>query len=112
LSNTSASLATGVIVKDKIPGGLEYVSDNGGGAYDPVTGVWFIGDVSAGGSASLQIVAKVHDFKDASNTAEVIAHNEVDTDSTPDNDEEAEDDQSTVILTCVLKIEPISVNQN
>ncbi|MCB9297817.1 MAG: tandem-95 repeat protein [Lewinellaceae bacterium] len=112
LSNTSSATATGVVVKDQLPSGLTYVSDNSGGTYDPNTGVWFIGTVPPGSSVELQIVAMVDNFTDATNVAEVTAQNEVDSDSTPNNNILGEDDQDAVILQCVLKREPISVTQN
>lgn len=112
LSNTSSATATGVVVKDQLPSGLTYVSDNSGGTYDPNTGVWFIGTVPPGSSVELQIVATVDSFTDATNVAEVTAQNEVDEDSIPNNNILGEDDQDAVILQCVLKREPISVTQN
>lgn len=112
LSNTSSATATGVVVKDQLPSGLTYVSDNSGGTYDPNTGVWFIGTVPPGSSVELQIVATVDDFTDATNVAELTSLNEVDSDSTPNNNILGEDDQDAVILQCVLKREPISVTQN
>ncbi|MEL6266707.1 MAG: malectin domain-containing carbohydrate-binding protein, partial [Pseudomonadota bacterium] len=52
--------ASGVSVEDLLPDGFAYVSDTGGGAYDPGTGIWTIGDIAADGSASLEITATVN----------------------------------------------------
>ncbi len=52
--------ATGVSVQDLLPNGYAYVSDTGGGAYDPGTGIWTIGNVDRGGSATLEITATVN----------------------------------------------------
>jgi uncharacterized repeat protein (TIGR01451 family) len=112
ISNTSSALATGVVVKDKLPTGLTYVSDNGNGTYDAASGIWFVGNIAAGGSKSIQIVATVTNFNDATNVAEVTDQDQIDTDSTPNNGLLAEDDQSAVILQCVLKIQPITVTQD
>ena len=40
------STATGVTVKDVLPAGLTYVSDNGGGAFNSGTGVWTVGTLA------------------------------------------------------------------
>ena len=57
-------------------------------------------------------MATVVDFIDAENVAEITSHNEVDADSTPNNNELAEDDQSAVILQCELKYSQIGVIKN
>ncbi len=57
--NNGPSPATGVQVTDVLPAGLTWVSDSGAGSYVPGTGVWNVGGIPAGGSASLQIVATV-----------------------------------------------------
>lgn len=51
--------ATGVVVSDQLPAGLEYVSDDSGGAFDPGTGAWQVGTVAAGGTRALQLVTRV-----------------------------------------------------
>jgi uncharacterized repeat protein (TIGR01451 family) len=112
ISNTSTGTATGVIVKDKLPSGLTYVSDTGNGAYDASSGIWSVGQIGSGSSKTLQIVATVVDFINAENIAEVVDHNEVDTDSTPNNNDANEDDQSAVILQCTLKYSQIGVVKN
>jgi uncharacterized repeat protein (TIGR01451 family) len=43
VSNAGPDATTGVTVSDVLPAGLTYVSDNGGGAYDPGTGTWTVG---------------------------------------------------------------------
>lgn len=51
--------AVGVTVNDKLPDGLTWVSDNSNGAYNPVTGVWTIGDLAKNADAILHIIAQV-----------------------------------------------------
>lgn len=58
-SNAGPDTATGVSVNAPLPVGLSYVSDTGGGAYVPGTGVWNVGALANGASASLSIVATV-----------------------------------------------------
>jgi uncharacterized repeat protein (TIGR01451 family) len=86
--------ATGVVVTDLLPSGYTYVSDTGGGSYVPGTGVWTIGALAAGATASLDIVATVLGAGVYTNNAEVSAATETDTDSTPGDG--AGDDFDTV----------------
>jgi uncharacterized repeat protein (TIGR01451 family) len=94
--------ATGVVVTDTLPAGLSYVSDNAGGAYDATTGVWTIGDLAVGASASMDFVVTVDDVGSFTNVAEVTAANEPDSDSTPgngtDNDEDDWDDATVTAV--------------
>jgi hypothetical protein len=80
---------------------LSYVSDNSGGnyVYDPGTGtgIWTVGDLAVGDSATLNVTAKVEKGGSFLNWAEVHACDEVDKDSTPDNyPTELEDDDAEV----------------
>ncbi|WP_298392701.1 DUF11 domain-containing protein [Flavobacterium sp.] len=59
VNNDGPGTATSVVVNDLLPAGYTYVSNNGGGSYNNTTGVWTIGTLANGGSASLQIVATV-----------------------------------------------------
>ncbi|HPY41633.1 MAG TPA: DUF11 domain-containing protein, partial [Thiolinea sp.] len=60
LSNTSSTNATNLQVKDLLPAGLTYVSDDGlsvygSDVYDESTGVWSVGDLPAGTDKTLNI---------------------------------------------------------
>lgn len=90
--------ATGVSVMDLLPSGLSYVSDNSLGSYDPSTGLWNAGKVMLNFSRTLKIAAIVKAPGTITNTAEIIAADQVDPDSTPDNSDPIEDDQSSVTL--------------
>lgn len=46
-----------VVVTDQLPPGATYVSDSGGGAYDPVSGVWTVGTLAPDTTAQLTIAA-------------------------------------------------------
>jgi uncharacterized repeat protein (TIGR01451 family) len=98
VDNQGPSAATGVQVTDLFPAGLTYASDNSGGAYVPGTGVWTIGPLAALGSASIDIVATVTASGTTTNTAQVSQANESDLDSTPANDDPAEDDQDSATI--------------
>ncbi|WP_367288097.1 DUF11 domain-containing protein [Laspinema palackyanum] len=98
LNNSGPGNATGVEVRDQLPAGLNFVSSTPTlGTYDSKTGLWTVGTVSNGGSATLTIVATVTTSLAVINTAEVIATNETDTDSIPGNNNLNEDDQASSV---------------
>ena len=45
-------------VTDKLPAGLIYITSSGN--YDPVTGLWIVGDLANGASAKLVIYTQVN----------------------------------------------------
>ncbi|MEL7488072.1 MAG: DUF11 domain-containing protein, partial [Pseudomonadota bacterium] len=101
LDNDGPDDATGVEVTDSLPSGLSYISDNGGGAYDSFSGLWTVGALASGASASLQITAQVNPAGSYANIAEVTASDQFDFDSTPGNSGAApgEDDTGVATLT-------------
>ena len=102
VSNAGPSDATGVLVEDLLPSGVTYVSDDGSGAYVDGTGIWTIGGITNGGSATLNITVTVDATGDYENIAQVNTANELDLDSTPDNDVPGEDDQDNEIITSYI----------
>jgi uncharacterized repeat protein (TIGR01451 family) len=73
--------ATGVEVTDALPTGYVYVSDAPSqGSYDSVTGVWTVGSLAAGSSATLDLTARVRGGGDHTNEAEVTAADQSDVD--------------------------------
>jgi len=99
VTNAGPVNATGVIVTDLLPSGYTYVSDDGGGAYDDATGIWTVGAVATGVPEVLNITATVLAAGVYDNGAEITAAGQFDTDSTPDNDVIAEDDQVLTTVT-------------
>jgi len=100
LNNAGPGTATGVAVADQLPPGLTFVSAAPSqGNYDRASGVWTIGTVSAGGSASLQLAATVSTTAVVTNTAQVSRSDQPDPDSTPNNNNPTEDDQSSITVT-------------
>ena len=57
VTNSGPSDASGVSVNDTLPAGVTYVSDDGAGAY--AAGVWTVGALANGASATLNITAAV-----------------------------------------------------
>ncbi len=98
LTNGGPSAATGVVVADGLPDGLEWVRDSSGGAYSPATGRWTIGRLDAGASVAIRITTRVTGIGPLTNEATVVAADQPDRDSTPGNDDAREDDQDAVTV--------------
>ncbi|RKS12915.1 gliding motility-associated C-terminal domain-containing protein [Flavobacterium sp. 120] len=82
-SNAGPSAATGVSVTDQLPAGYTFVSSTPStGTYTSGTGVWAIGSLANGASATLSIVATVNATGSYANTATIAAN---ETDPTPAN---------------------------
>ena len=89
VTNGGPGDATGVEITDQLPAGVTYVADNSGGSYDETTGVWTVGDLANGDTATLRITASV-DVGTAGdtivNTAEVTAIDQNDPNPANDSD--------------------------
>ncbi|MEM9366376.1 MAG: DUF11 domain-containing protein [Planctomycetota bacterium] len=97
VANDGPNDATGVVIRDQLPAGLDYVSDTTSrGSYDAGSGRWSIDEIPANTSATLTLLANVEDVTTQTNTAEVIASDQDDPDSTPNNNTASEDDQASV----------------
>ncbi len=84
VSNLGPFPATGVTVRDPIPIGVDFVGATGAGSYDPVTGIWTVGDLPFPGSASIQITELAVSAGFVINTAALA--NVSPTDINPNND--------------------------
>ncbi|NND12250.1 MAG: DUF11 domain-containing protein, partial [Flavobacteriaceae bacterium] len=58
-NNSLTTNAFSTVVTDLLPSGIIYVSDNSGGNYDPVTGIWNVGAVTSNSSETLLITCQV-----------------------------------------------------
>ena len=60
VSNNGPNMATGVIVNDLLPKSVEYISSYlSKGFYNPVNGIWDVGNLNAGEELQLNIVSKI-----------------------------------------------------
>ena len=92
-SNLGTNVATNVTVSDVLPTGLTYLSDNGGGAYTTNSGVWTVGELSPGDSATLIIAATINISTAGSSFTNMVT---ISTDSADDNDV---NDQAVAVVT-------------
>jgi len=107
IANGGPSTTAGVKVLDLLPDGLEFVdatapgqaSSCSGCGYNDSTKVWVVGSVYADSSATLQIMARVTGTGTITNTAQVIASNLPDLDSSLGNGDPDEDDQASATIT-------------
>jgi uncharacterized repeat protein (TIGR01451 family) len=83
-----------VIVTDQLPSGYTYVTASGG--YNPLTGQWNVGTLTAGQSKTLTITAEVNASGNYLNLAQVTAQNEDDVDSTPNNGVDTDGDGNVI----------------
>jgi uncharacterized repeat protein (TIGR01451 family) len=97
VSNAGPNAATGVSLSDPLPEGLTYLSsDPSAGIYDSSNGIWTVGILETGTEETLLLKALVAQPSATLNTAQVRSSDQADSDSTPDNDVEDEDDQQTI----------------
>ncbi|MFB4304296.1 DUF11 domain-containing protein [Actinomadura sp. NTSP31] len=82
VTNHGPSQATGVEVRDQLPTGLQFLAAQPDtGHHDPATGIWSIDTLPVGGTATLQLRAKITQPGTFYNTATATA-NETSTDTT------------------------------
>jgi uncharacterized repeat protein (TIGR01451 family) len=77
--NAGPAGATGVVITDALPSGLTFVSATPSqGTYSSGTGIWTVGSVANGATATLQIVATVTSAGTISNISSKTAQTETD----------------------------------
>ncbi|WP_341227905.1 hypothetical protein [uncultured Arcticibacterium sp.] len=99
VNEASGIAATGVAVLDQLPAQTQYVEhvSFAGTTFDPISGIWDIGNVMTSvDTVTLSISVKVIGSGVISNSAEVIAADQTDVDSTPANGNLNEDDHGLV----------------
>ncbi len=93
--------ANGITVSSLLPAGVSYTSYSGTGSYSSTSGIWTVGTLAPGQSATLIINATVTATSGApvTHTAEISASSQADIDSTPGNGASGEDDLGSASLT-------------
>ena len=98
LKNAGFSTATNVQVKDVIQAGLSITSVSPSTDFDVASGLWSIAQLAAGADTSIVITALVNAQGDYKNEVEVIAADQEDIDSQPNNGDTSEDDYDVLNL--------------
>lgn len=98
---SSPQTASGVTVSSLLPAGVTYSSYSGSGSYSAASGVWTVGTLAPGQSATLIINATVTASAGApiAHSAEIATSSLPDIDSTPGNGVTSEDDYASASLT-------------
>jgi uncharacterized repeat protein (TIGR01451 family) len=97
--NNGPNNATGVAAMDVLPAGLTFVlADPSQGTYTSSTGLWMVGSLANGVSATLRIQVTVTGSGSIINTAQISASDQYDPNSAPANNNANENDQSQVII--------------
>ena len=110
VTNNGPSDATNVTLTDNLPSGLTYASDNATvGSYDDTSGVWTIGSLANGASATLTLTGTV----DASAAGTAVT-NTTTAASTPDQDDPGTtgDDLSETINPVITNLPPFTCTAN
>ncbi len=103
ITNAGPLEATNVQLRDLLPAGLSFVSATSNqGSYDNATGLWRVGAIANGGTASLTVTTAAISNGPVTNVAQIVAVDQPDLDSVPDNDVDIEDDQASVLITSIL----------
>jgi uncharacterized repeat protein (TIGR01451 family)/CSLREA domain-containing protein len=99
-SGSGLGAAENVVVTDALGAGLTHTGNTPSqGTFNPATGVWNVGTINAGSSATLQLTATVSASGSKMNRAQVTSVSQADPDSTPNNNDAFEDDDARVVVT-------------
>ncbi len=102
LTNSGASTAHNISVDFKLPQGFGLTSSFANvGQYNSWTGVWTLGQLAAGASATVQVAANLNTANPPAFFAQVTAAQENDVDSSPNNNAgpvPSEDDEAAVTV--------------
>ena len=93
VKNNGPDDATAIFVKDQLPTGATYDSDDGGDDYDSGTGIWDVGNLTSGSEATLVITV------DVSGSAGDVVENIATLDSVTQADSDETNDSDSAIFT-------------
>ena len=96
VTNRGPSAATGVVIKDLLPSGFTYLSavSTAGTQYTPSNGLWTVGSLPNGSSATLRVNATVNPSGIFSNSASVSQSDQADPDASNNRSDAAVGPQS------------------
>lgn len=107
VANNGPNNATGVKIADELPDGFDFVSAvTSQGTYDPLTGIWDIGNISAGNDIFAQITVKAQKLGSFLSTAAVSG-----TEYDPDLADNIVNNQMDVKLKAVADVKGGAYNQ-
>jgi len=107
VTNHGPSDATGVSVTDTLPSGVTYKSDiPSQGSYDSSTGVWDVGNLASGNSATLTLVVTVDSSTTGTLTNNVSVIGEQDD---PDSGNNIDTEESEVSSPTVAAVPTVSL---
>jgi uncharacterized repeat protein (TIGR01451 family) len=105
ISNTGPGQATNVQLSDPLPTELGFVSASPDQSdYDSSTGLWTVGTITNGTTITLTLVVTPNTAGAITNTAQITTSDQIDRDSTPGNNLEAEDDQDSAVITATTPV--------
>ncbi|MBT8136854.1 MAG: DUF11 domain-containing protein, partial [Gammaproteobacteria bacterium] len=104
VANAGPDDAPGIEITDQLPNGFTYLTDNSGGAYNPVSGIWDVGTLAPAGTAQITIDARMEATGPWDNVAEATQILATDTDSTANNNVPAEDDQDNAAVNLLVPV--------
>lgn len=108
LDNNGPQTATNIQVNDPVPSGLTDIVSSGG--YNQGTGIWTVPSLAKDATATLTLTGELSSDGTITNTAELLAVDQLDLDSTPNNGDENEDDQASVSVS-VDKVADLSISK-
>lgn len=84
VKNNGPDTATGVVIHDMLPEGIVYINAEGDGSYNPVNGIWNLGNLFVGETKTLRISTLVNKTGSFTNSV-VVNGNEHDWNETNNN---------------------------
>ncbi|MEX6690591.1 NosD domain-containing protein [Danxiaibacter flavus] len=101
--NRGPATATNIQVRDIIPSAVSLTNVKvSAGTYNATTGIWKLNHLFKGAHAVATFTGNTTKDGVFENTAEVVASDQKDTDSSPGNNNPNEDDQATVVIRSLL----------